>query len=95
MENFKSRYKIQAGFCLQCRLIVAQMSNTRCEILPWILLPVAAAAVLSFILPNIDLESMYFISAISLAAHIHYGTCVVSKVFSSIFSKWYIYLEYS
>lgn len=63
---------------LQCRLIVSQMSNTRCEILPWILLPIAIAAVFSFILPNIDLESMYLVSIIALFSHVHYGTCVVS-----------------
>ncbi|EZA46502.1 Ethanolaminephosphotransferase, partial [Ooceraea biroi] len=39
-----------------CRLIVSQMSNTRCEILPWILLPVAVGAIFSFILPSVDLE---------------------------------------
>lgn len=63
---------------LQCRLIVSQMSNTRCEILPWILLPIAVAAVFSFILPSIDLEIMYLVSIVALMAHIHYGTCVVS-----------------
>lgn len=62
---------------LQCRLIVSQMSNTRCEILPWILLPVTIATILSFVLPEMDLKSMYFVSILSLLAHIHYGTCVV------------------
>jgi len=54
------------------------MSNTRCEILPWILLPVAVAAIFSFILPSVDLECMYLVSAVALVAHIHYGACVVS-----------------
>jgi len=54
------------------------MSNTRCEILPWLLLPIAVAAVFSFILPSIDLEIMYLVSVVALVAHIHYGTCVVS-----------------
>lgn len=62
----------------QCRLIVSQMSNTRCEILPWILLPVAVAAIFSFMLPSIDLESMYLVSVVALLAHVHYGACVVS-----------------
>ena len=57
------------------------MSNTRCETFPWILYPVAAATLISFILPSLDRESMYIVSAISLAAHLHYGTCVVSKLF--------------
>ncbi|KAF7393022.1 hypothetical protein HZH68_010016 [Vespula germanica] len=63
-----------------CRLIVSQMSNTRCEILPWILLPVTIATILSFVLPEMDLKSMYFVSILSLLAHIHYGTCVVRQM---------------
>ncbi|XP_043278304.1 ethanolaminephosphotransferase 1-like [Venturia canescens] len=63
-----------------CRLIVSQMSNTRCEVLPWILLPVAAAAIFSYILPSYDLEIMYFVAIFALAAHIHYGTCVVRQM---------------
>lgn len=63
-----------------CRLIVSQMSNTRCEILPWILFPVTVAAILSFVSPEMDLQSMYFVSILSLLAHIHYGTCVVRQM---------------
>ncbi|XP_024869394.1 ethanolaminephosphotransferase 1-like [Temnothorax curvispinosus] len=63
-----------------CRLIVSQMSNTRCEVLPWILLPIAVAAVFSFILPSVDLEFMYLVSIVALLAHIHYGTCVVRQM---------------
>ncbi|XP_014613759.1 ethanolaminephosphotransferase 1-like [Polistes fuscatus] len=63
-----------------CRLIVSQMSNTRCEILPWILLPVTVAAILSFVLPEMNLKSMYFVAIFSLLAHIHYGTCVVRQM---------------
>lgn len=53
------------------------MSNTRCELLSWILLPIAVVAVFSFILPNIDLVFTYILAIIALLAHIHYGTCVV------------------
>ncbi|XP_012273666.1 ethanolaminephosphotransferase 1 [Orussus abietinus] len=63
-----------------CRLIVSQMSNTRCEILPWILLLVAGAAVFSVILPSYNVKTMYFVSALALAAHVHYGTCVVRQM---------------
>lgn len=56
------------------------MSNTRCEALPWILIPLAAAALLSFVLPSIDLQFMYFVSFLALVAHIHYGTCVVRQM---------------
>lgn len=63
-----------------CRLIVSQMSSTRCEILPWILLPITLAILLSSILPSIDLGVMYLVSAMALAAHIHFGTCVVRQM---------------
>lgn len=63
-----------------CRLIVSQMSNTRCEVLPWILFPLAIAYVVSFISPNLDLQSMYLVSAVAFVAHIHYGTCVVRQM---------------
>lgn len=63
------------------------MSNTKCETLPWILYPIVAATLISFILPNIDRESMYIVSAISLAAHLHYGACVVSKIFLLMVSQ--------
>lgn len=68
-------------FFIQCRLIVSQMSNTRCEILPWILLPVSAAALLSQIAPNYDRETMYLLAIIAVGAHVHYGACIVSKLF--------------
>ncbi|KAJ8669853.1 hypothetical protein QAD02_001112 [Eretmocerus hayati] len=62
------------------RLIVSQMSNTRCEVLPWILFPVVAAALLAFLVPAIDLLLMYLLGAFTLLAHIHYGTCVVRQM---------------
>ncbi|XP_057341080.1 ethanolaminephosphotransferase 1-like isoform X1 [Microplitis mediator] len=63
-----------------CRLIVSQMSNTRCEILPWILLPLASAAVFSYLIPSYDLEIMYLTAIAALAAHVHYGSCVVRQM---------------
>ncbi|XP_066592681.1 ethanolaminephosphotransferase 1-like [Prorops nasuta] len=63
-----------------CRLIVSQMSNTRCEVLPWILFPVIVATILSFIMPSLDLFVMYAVSILALVSHIHYGTCVVRQM---------------
>ena len=56
------------------------MSNTRCEIFPWILLSVAGTAILAYLLPNLDLHLMYLLAAVALAAHVHYGACVVSNI---------------
>ncbi|CAK9818620.1 Ethanolaminephosphotransferase 1 [Anthophora quadrimaculata] len=63
-----------------CRLIVSQMSNTTCELLSWVLLPVAVAAIFSFVLPTTDLVFTYIVAIIALLAHIHYGTCVVRQM---------------
>lgn len=82
----KNCYRWSDDICSQCRLIVSQMSNTRCEVLPWILLPVAAAATFSYVLPSYELEIMYFVAIFALAAHIHYGTCVV-RIFIINFSS--------
>ncbi|XP_063983253.1 ethanolaminephosphotransferase 1-like isoform X2 [Diachasmimorpha longicaudata] len=65
---------------ISCRLIVAQMSNTRCELVPWILLPVGGAAVFSYVMPQYDLVTMYVVAVASLLAHVHYGTCVVRQM---------------
>ncbi|XP_076236084.1 ethanolaminephosphotransferase 1 [Calliopsis andreniformis] len=63
-----------------CRLIVSQMSNTRCDLLLWILLPIGIAAIFSFVLPSIDLVFTYIVAIVALLAHIHYGTCVVRQM---------------
>ncbi|XP_076180132.1 ethanolaminephosphotransferase 1 isoform X2 [Ptiloglossa arizonensis] len=63
-----------------CRLIVSQMSNTRCELLPWILLSVGVAAAFSFILPSIDLPIIYIVTIVTLVAHIRFGSCVVRQM---------------
>lgn len=53
------------------------MSNTRCEIFPWILVPVAGAVAFSFMVPSLEIQTMYLVSILALVAHIHYGACVV------------------
>lgn len=64
-----------------CQLIVAQMSNTRCELLSWLLAPVAAVVALALLLPShiqLELPLLYILTAFTLLAHIHYGVCLVS-----------------
>lgn len=67
----------------QCRLIVAQMSNTRCEIFNWLLVPSAITVFLSLVTKNPELEIglTYALCVLSTLAHIHYGTCLVSHLF--------------
>lgn len=62
-----------------CRLIVAQMSNTRCELFNWFLAPTILVVLLSLKFQNlyIELMLMYGLCLFAALAHIHYGTCVV------------------
>lgn len=56
------------------------MSNTRCELYNWLLVPTALVVVTSLTLKNayIELALMYGLCLLATLAHVHYGTCVVS-----------------
>lgn len=67
-----------------CQLIVAQMSNTRCELFSWLLIPVLGVVLSSLALPvNLELELplLYTLTIFTVLAHIHYGVCLVSIQF--------------
>lgn len=64
-----------------CQLIVAQMSNTRCEIFNWLLIPVGVAVAAALMLPSswlLELPILYSLTAFTFLAHVHYGVCLVS-----------------
>ncbi|MBN3290175.1 EPT1 Ethanolaminephosphotransferase, partial [Polypterus senegalus] len=65
---------------ITCKLIVCQMSNTRCQPLSWILLPVAVsvAVILTELGKQNETLILYCLTALVAVAHIHYGVCVVS-----------------
>ncbi|XP_046386847.1 ethanolaminephosphotransferase 1-like [Ischnura elegans] len=66
-----------------CRLIVTQMSNTRCEVWNWMLLPVLVGMCMSLVLPpalNGELVILYILAVFCTLAHIHYGACVVRQM---------------
>uniref|UniRef100_A0A8D0H2L6 Ethanolaminephosphotransferase 1 n=1 Tax=Sphenodon punctatus TaxID=8508 RepID=A0A8D0H2L6_SPHPU len=67
---------------ISCRLIVSQMSNTRCQVLNWMLLPLAL--VLFLVLSGLGQQSeaflLYLLTAVLTLAHIHYGVNVVSRL---------------
>ncbi|XP_050541279.1 ethanolaminephosphotransferase 1 [Daktulosphaira vitifoliae] len=65
---------------ISCRLIVAQMSKTRCDGHNILLTFLGFAVVLSIYLPSIELLVMYLMTLLSILAHIHYGTCVVKQM---------------
>ena len=67
---------------LQCRLIVSQMSSTRCELFNWLLLPLTLST-LSAILCNLSHYELLLLRANGLLytlLHLHYGVCVVRQM---------------
>lgn len=68
----------ECHFILQCKLIVCQMSNTRCQALSWLLLPMTLVVLLavSGVVANETLL-LYLWTATVVLAHIHYGVSVV------------------
>ena len=67
-------------YVLQCRLIVAQMSDTRCQVLnPFLsVCVIALVAVMLSNDPKFELSIMWTITVAMTLAHIHYGIVVVS-----------------
>lgn len=66
-----------------CRLIVSQMSNTRCDAFNWLLVAQSVIIVLSsfFVnMPHAELGLLYVFGFLALLAHIHYGACVVRQM---------------
>ncbi|XP_048386996.1 ethanolaminephosphotransferase 1 [Stegostoma tigrinum] len=67
---------------LTCKLIVCQMSNTRCQPLSWFLLPLAVGVifVISGILRDKEYHLLIILTTVITLAHIHYGVCVVNQL---------------
>ena len=66
------------------RLIVAQMSGTRCELLSPNLLPLAASVAISLVIPGLprmgELSVLYILTAILTISHLHYAVCVLIQM---------------
>ena len=66
------------------RLIVAQMSGTRCELLSPNLLPLAASVAISLGIPGLprmgELSVLYILTAILTISHLHYAVCVLIQM---------------
>ncbi|KAL7864188.1 hypothetical protein AOLI_G00156080 [Acnodon oligacanthus] len=65
-----------------CKLIVCQMSNTRCQPLSWLLLPMAVVVLLVFfgVVQQSEIVVLYVWTAVVIFAHIHYGVSVVKQL---------------
>ncbi|CAG9792772.1 unnamed protein product [Diatraea saccharalis] len=66
---------------IACRLIVAEMSKQKCDIVTWMCWPLRAAVAISLFFPHIEIIVFYCTFFFSLAAHLHYGVCVVIITF--------------
>jgi len=68
---------------IACRLIVSQMTNTRCETFNFLLLPYLILATLFLTIRNLGVWELYSLRAVAAfvtLAHIHYGCCVVRQM---------------
>ncbi|CAH0382606.1 unnamed protein product [Bemisia tabaci] len=63
-----------------CRLIVAQMSSTRCEVFNPLLVPLSFGILLSLMIPVLELFILYALLIIATLAHIYYGANVVNQM---------------
>ncbi|EPB77750.1 hypothetical protein ANCCEY_03169 [Ancylostoma ceylanicum] len=64
----------------RCRLIIAQMSSHRCEVVNMLLMLYAFFAGLSFLVPNMELMILRSLCLLVVVLHVHYGVCVVRQL---------------
>ncbi|XP_023343041.1 ethanolaminephosphotransferase 1 isoform X2 [Eurytemora carolleeae] len=72
---------IFANIC--CKLIIAQMSSTRSELLSGILVPVGVGCLvggLANLSENQELALLYSLTVVVTLIHLHYGVCVVREM---------------
>ena len=66
------------------RLIVSQMSGTRCELLSPGLLPLVASVAICLVIPGLprvgELAILYILTALLTASHLHYAVCVLIQM---------------
>ena len=68
---------------MSCRLIVAQMSNSRCEAVNYLIYPLVAVVAVSLLAPvgaAVELALLYALTALTTMVHLHYVTCVVRQM---------------
>jgi len=67
---------------ITCRLVVAQMSQTRCDAWNWLFWPCLGVVALVWLFPNASFEFLllHALWAFATWAHIHYGACVVRQM---------------
>ncbi|CAB0007331.1 unnamed protein product [Nesidiocoris tenuis] len=81
LENHPRAFYLMTGNVfsnITCRLVVSQMSGTRCRTTNGLIAPVIGAAILSFCFPMFEVPLLYGLLILTTWAHAHYGICVVS-----------------
>ncbi|KAF9797693.1 hypothetical protein SFRURICE_017888 [Spodoptera frugiperda] len=71
---------VPQGLHLHCRLIIAEMSHSRCELLSWMTWPLLGGMVTSLYQPQLEAIILHLLSALFLFTHVHYGICVVRQI---------------
>lgn len=79
-----------------CRLIIAQMTSTKVNLINWLLYPYVLLVSCMLLLPShsislqVELNWLYAFAAFVTLAHVHFGVCVVREIASylkvSVFS---------
>lgn len=65
---------------ISCRLIVSQMSNTRCEAINWMLPLLAAVFSVSYYIPRLEKILLYLMLSYSTYTHWEYGKSVIQQL---------------
>lgn len=68
---------------IACRLIINQMSSTRCQAFNWFLYPLTAAVVLCLsvdLFAKFEMEILRFLTIFFILAHVHYGVCITRQL---------------
>ncbi|XP_037959607.1 ethanolaminephosphotransferase 1 [Teleopsis dalmanni] len=65
---------------ISCRLIVSQMSNTRCECFHWMTPVYVLCIAIGVWLPVLERPMLYFLLIATTATHWHYGASVVNQM---------------
>ena len=89
-RNTRIFFYVTGTLCanLSCRLIVAQMSSTRCELINMFIYPLFGAVCSSLLIPGLPKEAemfMLYLLAVGFTLfHLHYGVCVVHQMASHL-----------
>ncbi|CAH0596924.1 unnamed protein product [Chrysodeixis includens] len=62
------------------RLIIAEMSHMKCEVLSWMTWPLLSGMLASLYMPQLEATILHLLVALFVLSHIHYGVCVVRQI---------------